>query len=289
MNRRHLFFALIPALALVGFAGCEGAPDEGDEALFPPTKGDTEKAALKPVEANEFGTLAGTVTMDGDIPTMSEFPALRAHGDVNHCLKGPIHDQTWVVDAGSRGVANVVVWIEPPKDHFFPKPQKQTWQDVVAVDQPYCAFEPHVVVLYPQTYDPSVKKLTSTGQKVIVKNSAPILHNIRIGGRDNPSRGGNVQPGTQQAFEFRKDRQEISLNCDIHKWMTGYAMTFDHPYAAVTNEKGQFKIENVPAGSEITFMAWHEAKKKFVPVVAGGNKLTLSAGETKTLDFKISR
>jgi hypothetical protein len=287
MKRLFHTIPLLVLFALMAGFGCSDSPDTSDAALFPPTKGGTVAAVLKPVDSKETGTITGTVTFDSEPPVMAELAQAKGHGDQSHCVKGDIKDQTWVVDSATKGVANVVVWVDPPKGSYFPKPEKKTWEDAVSVDQPFCAFIPHVVVLYPETYDEASKALIPSGQKLIVKNSAPILHNIRVGGRDNPSRGGNVQPGTQQEFVLRKDRQELSLNCDIHKWMTGYAMTFDHPYAAVTDKNGKFTLKNVPAGSEITFMAWHESKRKFVPLA--DNKIKLNANETKTIDFKISK
>lgn len=287
MKRLYWLFGIVPALLLVNMVGCDSAADTGDEALFPPTKGGSVAVQLQPVEAKESGTITGTVTFDGQPPVMTDLSQVAGHGDNSHCIKGDIKDQTWVVDPATNGVANVVVWVDPPKGSYFRKPEKKTWADNITVDQPFCAFIPHVVVLYPETYDDAAKALTPTGQKLVVKNSAPILHNIRVSGRDNPSRGGNVQPGTQQEFSLRKDRQEVALNCDIHKWMTGYALTFDHPFAAVTDKTGKFTIQNVPAGAEITFLAWHESKRKFVPLA--DNKIKLNANETKTIDFKITK
>ncbi|MCK5427471.1 MAG: carboxypeptidase regulatory-like domain-containing protein, partial [Thermodesulfovibrionia bacterium] len=40
-------------------------------------------------------------------------------------------------------------------------------------------------------------------------------------------------------------------------WIRGYIFIFDHPYAAVTDEKGIFEIDNLPPG-EYLLKAWHE-------------------------------
>jgi hypothetical protein len=39
--------------------------------------------------------------------------------------------------------------------------------------------------------------------------------------------------------------------------MLGFIHVFDHPYFAVTDDKGVFSISNVPAGT-YTLKAWHE-------------------------------
>ncbi len=219
---------------------------------------------------------------------------MRQHADAGICLGGKPSEkveQTWMVDGDSKAVQNVVVWVAPPKGQFFKKPadDKKTWKDEVTVDQPHCAFEPHVVVLYPQ-YNDGIQ-LVPTGQKMTVLNSAPVAHNIRVGGSSqyNPSRGGTISPrtGRYEYSTIKVDKQEVSMNCDIHKWMNGFALTFNHPYAAVTDAQGKFKIENVPAGSEITFEGWHEALKKFTPEVAGGTKIKLEKDKSVDLSFKI--
>jgi hypothetical protein len=40
--------------------------------------------------------------------------------------------------------------------------------------------------------------------------------------------------------------------------MTAYQLPIDHPYAAVTDENGQFTIPDLPTGKH-SFILWHEA------------------------------
>ena len=47
------------------------------------------------------------------------------------------------------------------------------------------------------------------------------------------------------------------MGCDIHSWMKSFVFAMDHPYFAVTDEKGQYKIAGLPAG-DYTVAAWHE-------------------------------
>ena len=151
------------------------------------------------------------------------------------------------------------------------------------------AFEPHVVVLYPQYFDGTT--MQSTGQSFVIKNSAPIAHNYRVAGNGqiNTARQGLLNKGGTYTYPVNVDKQAITLNCDIHKWMTGYAMTFEHPYAAKTDKAGKFTIKNVPTGVELKLMAWHEAKRKFEPVIAGGNKIKLDKDGKLNVEFKIGQ
>src|SRR5207302_1253580 len=55
--------------------------------------------------------------------------------------------QYWVIDPATKGVGNVVVWIQPDSDHFFqvdPSENGKAWPAAVELAQPHCAFIPHV-------------------------------------------------------------------------------------------------------------------------------------------------
>jgi uncharacterized protein (DUF2141 family) len=49
----------------------------------------------------------------------------------------------------------------------------------------------------------------------------------------------------------------MQVNCDTHAWMRGYIHVFDHPFFAVTDDKGSFSVPNIPPGT-YTLKAWHE-------------------------------
>jgi len=50
----------------------------------------------------------------------------------------------------------------------------------------------------------------------------------------------------------------MELTCYVHPWQLSYVYIFDHPYAAVTDEKCEFVIKDIPPGT-YTVEAWHEA------------------------------
>ena len=84
---------------------------------------------------------------------------------------------------------------------------------------------------------------------------------------------------------FKKDNSPIPVQCSIHTWMNAKIITFDHPYFAVTNEKGEFKIDNVPVGEEFTVYMWHESMSK----KTDSGKVTTKAGEKTNLDLELSK
>jgi len=215
-----------------------------------------------------WGTIRGKVTFDGEIPE-NRLLGMDGHVHAEHCHAGELREETWKIDARTRGVANVIVWLHPPKTLGFPRqpPERKTWKDTVVLDQPACTFGPHVFVLYPEYYDAESKEWNRTGQQFIARNSSKIRHTVDIEGSNtiNPANSivmdiarddGKIP---EKEFSIRADRQELSVRCRYHKWMTAYFRAFDHPYAAVTAADGSFEIRNAPAGAEVEVRAWHEA------------------------------
>jgi hypothetical protein len=196
---------------------------------------------------------------------------MKMHGDKDHCAKedpkNDTKDPKWIVGA-DKGVQNVVVWVRAPKDKFFQLTDDQKKRsDNIAIDQPFCMFEPHVVTFYPSYYDGAAKKQVPTGQTFKVLNSAPILHNTRWAGNAvlNPGVNANIQPknditvDAKPAAAGRSGEDFLQIKCDRHSWMTAFGWVFDHPFHAVTKPDGSFEIKGIPAGTELDIAYWHES------------------------------
>jgi hypothetical protein len=295
--QRFALIAAAPALAaLVVAAGCTNKPTEAPAGPSGPAGTQSSSGSgsgggqLTALEAKDTGTLTGKVTYDGKPPEPmsleSRFEAVPA--DKAHCQKGPKVDETWVVGP-NNGVANVVVWLRPPKGKFFDIPAKlRERKDTVVMDQPYCAFEPHVMTLFPSYYDGSAKRQKPTGEKFVVKNSAPMNHNTAWSGNVNPGDNKlvkskeNLDIALKPSADRKVGEELVSFKCDLHKWMTAYAWVFDQPYFAKTDKDGVYKIENVPAGAEVELAYWHESFGNQPKT----EKITLNAGENKK-DFTV--
>jgi hypothetical protein len=169
--------------------------------------------------------------------------------DKEHCLeKGTILKNELVIDPKTKGVKNVVFWLVDAKDPtgLIPTP-KALQGKVVELDQPMCAFIPrHTVIL--------------DGQKLLVKNTSPIAHNIKIsGGADGPDlnislpAGGKLDVGTVKPRSF----PIVPCSCSIHAWMNAYLLPLPSPYYAITDAEGKFEIKDVPTG-EYRLVGWHE-------------------------------
>ena len=83
---------------------------------------------------------------------------------------------------------------------------------------------------------------------------------------------------------FSSVEDPFYIKCDVHPWMKAWVMVADHPYFAVTDENGNFEINNVLPPGEYELGFWHERlsnlpKKKFIQV---DHTITFSITESAT-------
>lgn len=318
MQRLRMAVLMAVAPALVGLAGLgcsntknEGGGAGGDHKSGADNKGggksgqDVSTGAVSELASTGWGSLKGKVLFDGEPPPRKQLDITK---DPERCLaeeakkRGDTLDQTWKVGP-NKGVADVVVWLRAPKDKYFAIPDDMKKIDKpVVLDQPYCAFEPHVFVVFPSYFDGKAQK--KTGQELEIKNSATITHNTKYESRG----GGTLNPGGNPMLPAGKEQRDtlkpsarnaaggeqlINFSCSIHPWMRGYGWVFDHPYAAVTKgdrqdemqNAGEYEIAKVPAGVEVELVYWHESMD--APKVF--KKISLKEGDNTAPDIKIGK
>lgn len=197
------------------------------------------------VRADEQGAIIrGVVRFDGPGPERKPIAMYEKRGQKSDCHKshpeGLLSEDLLVSEKGE--LANVFVYIKKglDKDARWPVP------DAPAVlDNKKCMFRPRVLGV-------------RVGQKLQIRNTDPVLHNVRSYSRRN--RAFNVgQPPASKVREktFRRPESAIKVTCDIHNWMTGWIFAVEHPFFAVTPVNGAFTIRGLPPG-EYTLAAWHE-------------------------------
>jgi len=181
-----------------------------------------------------FGAdITGTVMLKGTPPKEKDITPLKEDATC-----GKMHSEmptTHFYVVGSKGeLADVIVSLQGISG-------KSTGASAPAVvlDQKGCEYIPSIFAV-------------QTGQKIIVRNSDPVLHNVH----DVPTEAsGNKEinqaqlpNGPDLTFTFDKPEDFLKFQCDVHKWMFAWASVFDHPYFAVSGKDGTFKIANVPPG-----------------------------------------
>jgi hypothetical protein len=274
------------SLCLVA-SGCGGGVDsEADVVLKPSepsaasgttgTNGNATTPAANGADtaapAGGYGVLRGRVVYTGSVPKQGvKFAVGKASADPNWCAaSSPILDQKVVIDETTKGIANVFLWLEDmPEGGKETAEHESGWQ--YKFDQMNCTFVPHAMVL-------------RTGKPLTIHSSDRVKHNVNVGALRNLAFNQSMSFGEELTHVFeRQEPVPILVKCDIHTWMNAYQLPIAHPYAAVTNEKGEFQITDLPVG-EHEFKIWHEANDKLrggrltVVIDPGDNEKTIEVG-----------
>ncbi|MEE9166195.1 MAG: carboxypeptidase regulatory-like domain-containing protein [Candidatus Neomarinimicrobiota bacterium] len=151
-------------------------------------------------------------------------------------------NESFLVDADSRGLANAVVyWIPPSSSHT-----KKGEPAPIVLAQSQCRYEPHVQV-------------GSVGAMLEIVNNDGILHNIHAyDGRDE-TLFNIAQPGVMKSMKRSLDDVSgvIKFKCDVHSWMNGYLLIFSDAIYAITDSTGRYALSGVSAGDQ-EIRIWHE-------------------------------
>ena len=149
--------------------------------------------------------------------------------------------ESFIVDA-DLNLKNVLVWLKNVKY------EGDVTKDVAVIDQNGCVYSPHVLGIMKD-------------QKVLIKNSDATLHNIHSMAKVN-DQFNYAMPKVVKEKEttFNKVEEPFYIKCDVHPWMKSWVLVQDHPYFAVTDDKGNFKINNIPPGT-YEVIAWQEKFK----------------------------
>ena len=212
------------------------------------------------------GTISGTVSFEGEVPAMKKLEITK---NPEVCGLTDKFDESVVVSEGN-GLKNTIIYLmDISSGEGFPKGAKVKHQ----IDQKGCQFNPHV-------------SLIPVGQRLTMLNPDKIMHNVHIFSKKNPAYN-KSQPGSRRKMPVKavkKAEGPVAVKCDVHGWMKAWIAYIPHPYFAVTDENGQYKLENVPPGT-YKLGYWHEA--------CGTNtespeSVTVDAGGAATKDFTLT-
>ena len=157
-----------------------------------------------------------------------------------------------------------VVYLETaPRGAFEERPGP-----TVVLDQRNETFLPHVLAI-------------TTGTTVQFLNSDKTYHNVFSLSRPKRFDLGRYPTGRSKSVRF--DRPGIvRVFCEIHSHMSAFILVFAHRHFAVTNPRGEYRIEGLPPGS-YTVTVWH-------PVLAAKTRAVRipEDGGDQELDFDLS-
>jgi plastocyanin len=208
-------------------------------------------------DVKDGGTISGTVKFKGNAPAPKK---LDVGKDKEVCDKSPKMDQSLIVKGGN--LVNAVVTITDIKKG------KKIDKKEVTLDQKGCEYHPHVLAF-------------PAGTTVKILNPDGILHNVHSYSKAN-SPFNMAQPKFKKTLDVKIDKPEaIEVKCDVHGWMHGWLVATPTPYVAVTDDSGNFKLTDVPAGT-YNVEVWHEKLGK------SSQKVTVKAKEDAKTTFELA-
>jgi len=211
------------------------------------------------------GSLSGRVNFQGKAPKKKTLK-MDADPVCGSSHKQPPYRQSFIINDEGY-LKNVMVYLKNVK-YSGGVPSEPA-----VLDQKGCIYVPHVFGMM-------------AGQELLIKNSDATLHNI------------HSMPKVNKEFNFampkvvkkkkstfaKSEPDPFYIKCDVHPWMKTWVLVSDHPYYAVSDENGNFSIDNIPPGT-YEVVCWQE---KFGSKRAITSTITIGDGET-TKDFVFSR
>ena len=182
------------------------------------------------------GSITGNVTFVDIPPNLSP---VKVSKDQDYC-GDTLPNETYLID-GNGALKNTVVYIEAAPAFAATDPQKLN-----IIENTGCRYAPRILAM-------------QKGERLSVRNNDPKLHipHSYLNERTVFMLSLPFKSSILDATHKIRDAGILKLVCDTHAWMLGYIHVFDHPYFAVSDDKGAFSIANVPAGT-YTLKAWHE-------------------------------
>ena len=206
------------------------------------------------------GDITGTITLKGTPKPELEITQIKDDANCGKLHTEAVKTRFYVV--GAKGeLADVLVILKGLSG-------KSTGASAepAMIDQKGCEYIPYVMAV-------------QTGQKIVVKNSDPVMHNIHptpaVAGNEEINKA-QMPGGADLSLSFPTAENFLRIKCDVHPWMFSYVTVVDHPYFAVSGKDGSFTIKNVPPG-KYTVVAMHRKAaaagvEKEIEVTAAGAK-----------------
>ena len=203
-----------------------------------------------PASAQDFADVKMVFLYDGSPPAASPITVTK---DQAFCGKRKLVDESLLVDAKTRGIANVIAYLyvrgadkKPAVHPSFSKTAKAE----VKIANTGCRFEPRMVLL-------------RSTQTLLVQNPDSVGHNTKMDPIDqvkNPGQNFNLPAGStlKHKFNAAESFPAFPVSCSIHPWMKAWVVLKESPYMGVSSKQGEMLIQKVPVG-EWSFRIWQEA------------------------------
>ncbi len=244
----------MPYLVLAATLACGGSSTPAEPAPSGPV-----------VDPATAASVAASVVFEGAVPA----PVMvRLDGDPKCVAEngGMERPSESIVLGNGRSLQNVFVYVKDGLGNYaFPIPAEP-----VVLDQQKCRYTPRVLGV-------------RVGQRLSIRNSDPLLHNVRSDGKINqPFNMSTPLQGMSFDRTFATREVMVPFRCDVHNWMSAWVGVLDHPFFGVTGADGRVALNGLPPGT-YTIEAWHEE------LGARTQQITMGPKESKDVAFTFSR
>jgi len=203
------------------------------------------------------GSIKGMVVLKGATPELRKLAVT-----IDQYVCGKEKNPEELVLSPQGGIRSAVVWIEKPPATAASEALPST----TSVDQKECMFSPRVVVV-------------PAGGRIDFLNSDRLLHNLHSTPSANPPFNRTQPKGRTITISFSHP-EIIRVTCDLHSWMKSWVVVAEHPFYAVTDSAGSFRLSGVPPG-KYRLRMWQEVLGDAARKVEVG-----SQGGAVTFDIK---
>lgn len=207
------------------------------------------------------GKVHGKIIFDGKVPEAKPLK-IKADQAKGCCAEGDsvdTQDRSLMVGV-DKGIANVVITLT------VAGAKVEVSKEPVELDQAQCRFEPHVSIV-------------PVGTTIRFTNSDGVSHNVHTYSIKNDPLNKTVAANGKLDMKVAK-AESIKIACDIHPWMSSYAVVTDDTHWGLSDAAGRFSIDGVPPG-EYNLSIWHESLGKAKATVTVNEDGSSTAAEVK--------
>jgi len=219
------------------------------------------KDEAKPLyrQTGSEATITGVVSFFGNKPQRKRIDT--SADPLCEQLSGGLYVEDVLVRNGK--LANAVVYLkgEPIDSFSFEAPT-----DTPALTHTKCRYEPRVMGI-------------REGQALTIVSADQTHHNTHPNPRINDEWNRTQAPGAEPFMvRFKHAELFIPFKDNQHPWERAYVGVFSHPFFAVSQRNGSYRISGVPPG-RYTLVAWHERFGE------QSTEITITSNEMKKLDL----
>ncbi|MBU6408780.1 MAG: hypothetical protein KGR98_00195 [Verrucomicrobia bacterium] len=208
--------------------------------------------------------ITGVVTLQGTPPPEVQYAPIMDDPTCSKLYTNAPFTEFYVVGKNGR-LANVVVFLQNADGTDITGKSTGATAAPAVLDQKGCLYHPQFLAM-------------QTGQKLIVKNSDPCVHNVHIISKNgNPEyNDAQMAHGPDLTYAFPKPEMFMKVQCDIHPWMFAWISLFDNPWFDLTANDGAFTIKNVPPGKYTIVASHYKLGKQSQTIEVGGSNVTVN-------------